>query len=85
MYRSRMATTRQTLSMDCGNRDKSSLKIWDGPGKSEIDDLYLQPSKNEESLDMALGASASRVHSDLQMDNTLTVKRETLGKFENLI
>ena len=46
MYRSRMASTRQTLSMDCGH-------TWAKPQEKLI--------QNEDSLDLELGASASHV------------------------
>lgn len=55
MYRSRMASTRQTLSMDCG-----SGLTW---AASKPQEKLIQ--NQEDSLDLELGASASQVDKNL--------------------
>ena len=53
MYRSRMASTRQTLSMDCGS---GLAPAW---AASKPQEKLIQ--NQEDSLDLELGASASHV------------------------
>ena len=57
MYRSRMASTRQTLSMDCSS---SVSTTWATNKPAEKLSLRA-PVQNEDSLDLELGASATHV------------------------
>jgi len=77
MYRSRMANTRQTLSMDCSARDTSGTPTWENTKNADMKKMYLQTGKNEDSLELELGASASRVHYNLQSDGTVINQRKS--------
>ena len=65
MYRSRMANTRQTLSMDCNAQEIGCSPNWSSPKTTDMEKMYLKAGKNEDSLELELGASASIVHHNL--------------------
>ena len=48
--------------MDCSARDTSCTPTWENRKNAEIEKTYPKAGKNEDSLELELGASASRVH-----------------------
>ena len=56
--------------MDCSARDTSCTPTWENTKNAEMEKMYLQAGKNEDSLELELGASASRVHHNLQSDGS---------------
>ena len=74
-----MANTRQTLSMDCSARETSCTPTWENRNNANMEKVFLQAGKNEDSLELELGASASRVHQHLHLADTPAAQRKSSG------
>ena len=67
--------------MDCSARETSCTPIWENTKNAEMEKMYLQAGKNEDSLELELGASASRVHHNLQSDDEPNNQRKSSGMY----